>query len=76
MPKLSPIHWRQLEKIVIASGCHFVSQEGSHRKYDRAGLSRPVVIPTYKEVPVFIIRENLLTLGLSRDEYFRLLHTV
>jgi len=31
------------------------------------------VIPTYAEVPVFIIRNNLRTAGLSRDEYFRLL---
>jgi hypothetical protein len=37
---------------------------------------RPVVIPAYKEVPVFIIRNNLKTTGLSRDEYFRLLAQV
>ena len=39
-------------------------------------MSRPVVIPTYAEVPVFIIRNNLKTAGLSRDDYFRLLEQV
>jgi len=33
----------------------------------------PVVIPTYDEVPVSIIRNNLKTAGISRDEYFKLL---
>jgi hypothetical protein len=40
----------------------------------KAGITRPVVIPTYAEVPVFIIRNNLKTVGLSRDEYFKLLN--
>jgi len=32
-----------------------------------------VVIPAYREIPVFIIQNNLRTAGLSRAEYFRLL---
>ncbi len=36
-------------------------------------MARPVVIPVYKEVPVFVIRNNTKTAGLSRDEYFKLL---
>ena len=39
-------------------------------------MSRPVVIPTYAEVPVFIIRNNLKTAGLSRDDCLRLLEQV
>jgi hypothetical protein len=39
-------------------------------------VARPVVIPAYKQVPVFIIRNNLKTAGLSRDEYFALLAKV
>ena len=35
-----------------------------------------MVIPAYKEVPVFIIRNNLKTAALSRDEYFALLEKV
>lgn len=73
MPRMNPVHWRQLERVILAAGFTFVRQEGSHRSYVKAGVLRPVVIPTYDEVPVFIIRNNLKTAGISRDEYFRLL---
>jgi hypothetical protein len=39
-------------------------------------VARPVVIPAYKQVPVFVIRNNLKWAGLSRDEYFALLDKV
>ena len=47
-----------------------------HRSYVRPGVARPMVIPAHKDVPVFVIRNNLKTAGLSRDEYFRLLEQV
>ncbi len=73
MPRITPVHWKALEKVFLADGFRFVRQEGSHRSYYKPGVSRPVVIPTYNEVPVSIIRNNLKTAGISRDEYFRLL---
>ncbi|MBW4496433.1 MAG: type II toxin-antitoxin system HicA family toxin [Oscillatoria princeps RMCB-10] len=73
MPKIRPISWLQLEKVFLAAGFEFARQEGSHRAYKKAGISRPIVIPTYDEVPVSIIRTNLKTAGISRDEYFQLL---
>jgi predicted RNA binding protein YcfA (HicA-like mRNA interferase family) len=76
MPRFTPEHWRKLETVFVAAGFRFVRQEGSHRSYVKAGVARPVVIPAYKEVPVFIIRNNLKTAGLTRDEYFRLLAQV
>ena len=76
MPRFTPVDWRTLERVFLASGFQFARQEGSHRSYVRQGVSRPVVIPTYAEVPVFIIRNNLKTAGLSRDDYFRLLEQV
>jgi hypothetical protein len=48
-------------------------QEGSHRSYVKEGIARPIVIPTYTELPIAIIRSNLRTDGISREEYFRLL---
>ncbi len=76
MPRIVPLHWRVLEKVFVAAGFHFARQEGSHRSYVKPGISRPVVIPTYDEVPVAIIRNNLKTAGISRDEYLRLLNEV
>ena len=73
MPKFTPVDWKTLERVVLAAGFQFARQEGSHRSYTKPGVARPVVIPTYREVPVFIIRNNLKTAGISRDDYFRLL---
>jgi len=76
MPKFAPQHWRTVEAVFLAAGFRYVKQEGSHRTYVKAGIARPLVIPAYKEVPVFVIRNNLKTAGISRDEYFALLDRV
>ena len=68
MPKLVPIHWRRLERVFLAAGFTFQRQESSHRSYTKPDVPRPVVIPAYDEVPVFIIRNNLKTAGISRDD--------
>ncbi len=73
MSRITPIHWKKLEQVFLKAGFRFVRQEGSHRSYVKAGISRPVVIPTYDEVPVSIIKNNLTTAGMNREEYFELL---
>jgi predicted RNA binding protein YcfA (HicA-like mRNA interferase family) len=60
-------------KGLLAGSFRFARQEGSHRSYVKPGIPRPIVIPIYDEVPVSIIRTNLKTAGISRQEYFRLL---
>jgi predicted RNA binding protein YcfA (HicA-like mRNA interferase family) len=70
---MTPLNWRTLEKVFLAAGFTFARQEGSHRSYTKPGVLRPIVIPTYDEVSVSIIRNNLRTAGIDRDEYFRLL---
>ena len=37
--------------------------------FTKPGVIRPVVIPKYAAVPVFIIKNNLRTAGISRDRY-------
>jgi predicted RNA binding protein YcfA (HicA-like mRNA interferase family) len=73
MPRMTPVHWRTLEQVFLAAGFRFIRQQGSHRSYIKPGIARPIVIPTYDEIPVSIIRNNLKTAGISRDEYFSLL---
>jgi predicted RNA binding protein YcfA (HicA-like mRNA interferase family) len=50
-----------------------VREEGDHMVFTKPGVVRPVVIPKYKSVPVFIIKNNIRTAGMSRDRYFALL---
>ena len=76
MPKVTPIHWKKLEKIFLMAGFKFARQSGSHRSYVKEGVPRPIVIPTYDEVPVSVIRNNLKTAGISRDDYFDLLKKI
>ncbi|MHC4281315.1 MAG: type II toxin-antitoxin system HicA family toxin [Planctomycetota bacterium] len=73
MPRITPIHWKKLEKVFLDVGFRFARQEGSHRAYVKTGIPRPIIIPTYSEVPVAVVRNNLRTAGISRDEYFKLL---
>jgi len=49
---------------------------GDHLVYHYPGVIRPVVIPKYKEVPVFIIKNNMKVIGMSREKYFQLLENV
>jgi len=74
MPKLSPVSYKQLAKVFAADGFRCVREEGGHMVFTKAGVIRPVVIPRYASVPVFIIKNNLRTAGMSRERYFELLN--
>lgn len=73
MAKLAPVHWRTFEKFLLFVGCEFKRKKGDHRIYWSPGLKRPVVVPEDAQVPVFIIRNNLRTLGISPKQYLELL---
>jgi len=73
MFRLTSLHWKKFEKFVLYIGCHFERQSGDHRIYWRSDLKRPVVFPADKEVPVFIIRNNLRTLGMNIKEYLNIM---
>jgi len=73
MPRLTPVHWKVVECIFKKAGFVFDRQESTHRLYVKAGVDRPVVIPTYKEIDTEIIRGNMRTAKMSRDAYFKLL---
>jgi predicted RNA binding protein YcfA (HicA-like mRNA interferase family) len=73
MPKLSPVSYKRLAAVFEAEGFVCVRTEGDHMVFTKPGVTRPVVIPKYASVPVFIIKNNLRTAGISRDRYFELL---
>lgn len=73
MPKLSPTDWQTQVRVFEKYSCVFVRQRGAHLVYDHPKARRPIVIPKYDEVPVTVIRANMRTVGMTRDEYFQLL---
>lgn len=42
----------------------------------RAGMVRPVVIPNQKELSPDVLRSNLRTLGISREQFEELLDSL
>ena len=73
MPRIVPIHWKILECIFLRDGFEFSRQAGDHRICVKEGIPRPVVIPTYNQIDVEIIKSNMRTAGMDRDRYFKLL---
>ena len=54
-------------------GFRFDRQEGDHLIYVKPGVRLPIMIPIYRAIPVFIIKNLLRTSGMSRERYFELL---
>lgn len=73
MPRINPLPRKQFEQFLKYIGCTFKRQKGDHLIYDRPDLQRPVVFPYDKEIPPFVIRNNLRTLGINPKEYFDIL---
>lgn len=76
MSKITSIHYRKLVKIFELVGFKFRRSKGDHLIYTKAGISRPIIIPKYKEIPVFVIKNNLRAGGISREQYFKLLKKI
>jgi predicted RNA binding protein YcfA (HicA-like mRNA interferase family) len=74
--QIRPTSYQVQVKIFEAAGCVYVRTQGDHLVYHYPGAIRPVVIPKYKEVPVFIIKNNMKAIGMSREKYSALLDKV
>ena len=76
MPRITPVNYKKLIKVFEFLGFYCDRQEGDHLIYVKRGMKRPVVIPMYSDVPVFIIKNNLKSSGISREDYLRILRQV
>jgi predicted RNA binding protein YcfA (HicA-like mRNA interferase family) len=62
-----------LARVFEADGFRCIREEGDHMVFTKPGVIRPVIIPKYASVPVFIVKNNLRTSGMSRERHFELL---
>ncbi len=76
MPRITPVEWKTLVRVFELYGCEYKRKKGSHHILICPGAKRAVVIPEYNEIDVDIIRNNMKTAGMTRDEYFDLLQQV
>jgi len=73
MPRISATDWKTQIKIFQAYGCKYKRKKGSHHVLTYPGAKRAIVIPEYVEIDLDIIKNNMRTVGMSREDYFRLL---
>ena len=73
MPRIIPTHWKVQLSIFQLYGCHYKRKKGSHHILTYPTAKRAVVIPEYTEVDTDIIKNNMRTVGMTRDEYFELI---
>src|SRR2546425_1269212 len=60
----------------LQDGFVLARQRGSHMVFVKTGIERPVVVPQYDPLPVFIIKNVLRTARISRERYFELLEGI
>jgi len=76
MSKIKPTTYQLQVRIFEAAGCVYVRTQGDHLIYHYPGAKRPVVIPKYMEIPIFIIRNNMKVIGMSVEEYISILEKI
>ena len=74
MSSINQISWKVFEKYLLSVGCRFKRQKGDHRVYWKSGLARPLVVPRDKVLPVFIILNNLRILGVSKEDFLKVIN--
>lgn len=73
MARITPVHYRKLVRVLELAGFRLAREEGDHMIFTKPGIKRPVVIPRYNPLPVFIIKNTLRTAQITRERYFELL---
>lgn len=73
MPKITSTDYKIQVKVFEKLGFEHLRTTGDHMIFRKSGHPHRVVIPKYKTIPVFIIKNNIGAAGISREDYFRLL---
>ncbi|MBQ9405252.1 MAG: type II toxin-antitoxin system HicA family toxin [Desulfovibrio sp.] len=75
MPRLTPLHWKELESVLFSLGYALIRQTASHRIYWKSGCTRPLVVNVHgkKLLQVDVISSLLKTAGITRDDFLALL---
>lgn len=76
MSRIAPIHYRRVVRILEYEGFALARERGDHMVFTKPGIDRPVVVPRYDPLPVFIIKNVLRTARIPRERYLELLEQV
>ena len=73
MPRIAPIHYRKLVRVLEREGFVLARESGDHMVSTKPGIERPAVVSRYNPLPVFIVKNVLRTARISRERYLELL---
>jgi predicted RNA binding protein YcfA (HicA-like mRNA interferase family) len=76
MPRIVPVHYRKLVRVLELEGFILSREKGDHMVFTKSGIERPAVVPRYDQLPVFIIKNVLRTARISRERYLYLLDQI
>jgi len=76
MSRIAPVPYRKIIRLLELEGFTLARERGDHLVFTKPGILRPVVVPRYDPLPVFIIKNVLRTARISRERYFELLKRV
>jgi len=76
MPRIVPVPCQTPVRVFEIEGFVFVREKGDHMIFTKPGILRPLVVPRYDAVPVFIIKNLLRTARMDRERYFELLQRI
>ena len=77
MTRITPVQYRKIVGVLELEGFVLARQRGDHMVFvTKTGIERPVVVPRYDPLPVFIIKNVLRTARISRERYFELLERI
>ena len=76
MPRIVPVPYQTPVRVFEIEGFVFVREKGDHMIFTKPGILRPLVVPRYDAVPVFIIKNLLRTARMDRERYFELLQRI
>jgi len=73
MPRIVPVLYQKLVRVLEAEGFALVRERGDHMIFSKPGVLRPLVVPRYDALPIFIIKNVIRTAQISRERYLELL---
>ena len=72
--RLSNVPLGEFRRFLEKAGCRQEGIKGGHEKWTRKELLRPIILQTHIDpVPEFIVKNTLRNLGLTKEDYFRII---
>jgi hypothetical protein len=73
--KLTNISLATYRRFLTEVGCKCIGIKGGYEKWEKQGLTRPIIVQTHIDpVPIFVIKNTLRNLEISNEEFFDIIN--